>query len=104
MKLNQDLGELSTRGKAALLGAMALCCVVPMLLVFGAVSVTGALFGGTALVIVGAAAVLAWGVWMGRHHRHMAEHGDPGDSPTCCGGHGEGDPVLAPDEHASPTP
>ncbi len=29
-----------------LLGVMALCCLVPMLVVFGAFSVTGALFGG----------------------------------------------------------
>jgi hypothetical protein len=32
MKLNQDLGDLSPAGTAALLGALALCCVVPMLL------------------------------------------------------------------------
>lgn len=76
MKLTDDLGDLSPRGKATLLGAMALCCVVPMLVVFGLVSLTGALFGGTALVVVGALAVLGWGVWSGRHHRHMHNRAD----------------------------
>jgi len=70
MKLNEDLGDLSPTGKAALLGAMALCCVVPMLVVFGAVSVAGALFGGGAVVVVGVIGLGVWAVWMGRHHRH----------------------------------
>lgn len=74
MKMNQDLGELTPRGQAALLGALALCCVVPMLVVFGALSVTGAVFGGTVAVVVGAVAVIGWGVWMSRHHQHMASH------------------------------
>ncbi len=76
MKLNQDLGELSPRGQAALFGALALCCVVPMLVVFGAVSATGAVFGGTAAVVLGAIAVLGWGAWMGRHHQAMSGHAD----------------------------
>lgn len=74
MKLTDDLGDLSPRGTAALFGAMALCCLVPMLLIFGVVSAAGALFGGTAVVIVGVVAVLGWGAWSGRHHRHMAQH------------------------------
>ena len=73
MKLNQDLGDLSPTGKAALLGTLALCCVVPMLVVFGAVSVAGALFGGAAVVVVGVVGLGAWAVWMGRYHHHMAE-------------------------------
>lgn len=74
MKLTDDLGDLSTRGTAALLGAMALCCLVPMLVIFGAVSVAGALFGGTALVIVGAVAVVGWVAWSARHHAHGGQH------------------------------
>ena len=72
MKLTDDLDDLSSRAKATLFGAMALCCVVPMLVVFGAVSLTGALFGGTALVLAGSVAIVGWGAWMGRHHRRMA--------------------------------
>jgi len=70
MKLSQDLGDLSPAGTAALLGALALCCVVPMLVVLGAVSVAGALFGGAAVVVVGVVGLGVWTVWMGRHHRH----------------------------------
>lgn len=71
MKLDRDVNDLSTGGKAALVGVLALCCLVPMLIVFGAVSITGALFGGGAMLAVGAVAVLVWMVWMGRHHRSM---------------------------------
>jgi len=76
MKLNQDLGDLSPAGIAALLGALALCCVVPMLVVFGAVSIAGALFGGAAVVIVGVIGLGVWAVWMGRHHSHMTRASD----------------------------
>ena len=86
MKLTDDLGDLSTRGKATLLGAMALCCVVPMLVVFGLVSLAGALFGGTAVVVVGALAVLGWGAWSGRHHQHMSRHPDSAQHDCCAPG------------------
>lgn len=78
MKLNEDLGELSAKGRVALLGALALCCVVPMVVLFGVVSVSGALFGATAMVIVAAVAILGWGAWMSRHHRsmHATQHED----------------------------
>jgi len=82
VRLNRDLGELSPRGQATLLGALALCCVVPMLVIFGALSVTGALFGGTAAVVVGAIAIIGWGAWMSRHHQHMTGHDHTGHNPT----------------------
>lgn len=82
MNWNRDLGELSTRGQAALLGALALCCVVPMLVLFGALSVTGALFGGTAAVVVAAIAIVGWGAWMSRHHQHMTGHDDTQQDPA----------------------
>jgi hypothetical protein len=74
MNWNRDLGELSPRGRAALLGTLAVCCVVPMLVLFGALSITGAVFGGTAAVVVGAIAIVGWGAWMSRHHQHMTGH------------------------------
>lgn len=80
MKLNEDIGELSGRGQVVLLGALALCCVVPMVVLVGVVSVSGAVFGATAMVVVAAIAVVAWGALMGRHHRSM--HADQTDDQT----------------------
>jgi hypothetical protein len=82
MKLNQDLGDLSPQGKVALLGALALCCVVPMLIIFGALSVTGALFGGGTALALGAVALVVWAVWMGRHHRSMSHPTSTSDRET----------------------
>jgi hypothetical protein len=77
MRWNRDLGELSPRGRAVLLGALAVCCFVPMLVLFGALSVTGAVFGGTAAVVVGAIGVVGWGAWMSHHLQHMTGHDHP---------------------------
>lgn len=84
MNPNDDLGSLGARDRWALMGALAVCCVLPMLAIFGVLSLATTLIGGTVAVVVGAAAIVGWGAWMGRHHRHSG-HQDPhppGDDPV----------------------
>lgn len=56
--------EGSLAGRLATAGACLVCCLLPMLVVLGAISLAGAVFGATTVVVAG---LLAAGAW--RHRR-----------------------------------
>lgn len=66
--------EASLAGRIAMAGACIVCCLLPMLVVLGAISVAGPVFGATAVVVAGVLAVGAWAGW--RHRRRVAGRRD----------------------------